>query len=173
MRLFAYNKPIGDEIDVRDISVIFPAQPGEEARTEELKAYPVSKLEKEGGGLVIFTDDESQVENLKARLDACEMEYHVDTDGNLNYRVIQAIRAGIELEDGSMSPACRISWTEANAFVINIKPCSDAFLRDITKAAGYNVTLLKKYRAANLKIKKVALGTYEEYSEDEVKAFLA
>ena len=159
MKLYAYNKPAGEV--------------AAEAEIEGVKVYPASELDKDARGLVIYTDDAACVETIKAKAAAGEMEFHVDTDGRLNTPIIQAIRAGVTLADGSTSPSCRISWTEANAFVISIKPNAKPLLDEICKAFDLKVTLIKKFRVDNLKIKKVALGEFEEYSDEETAAFLA
>ena len=159
MKLYAYNKPAGEV--------------AAEAEIEGVKVYPASELDKDARGLVIYTDDAACVETIKAKAAAGEMEFHVDTDRHLNYKIIQAIRAGVELADGTKSPECVISWTEANAFVINIRPCKKPLLDEIVKTFGCSITLIKKYRVDNLKIKKVALGAFAEYSEEEAAAFLA
>ena len=166
MKLYAYNKPIGTIAAAGEVAAI-PA--GAEAvegvfPTENVTLYPVSELAEDSKGLVIMTDDASQVEALKVKLADCEMEFHVDVDHPFNTPVIQKIRA---------DHACKISWTEADGTVISIKPCSEQILKSIMAGEGYNVRLLKKYRVANLKIKKVALGAYAEYTEAEVAAFLA
>ena len=159
MKLYAYNKPVGEE--------------AKEAEVNGVKVYPASTLDKDARGLVIYTDDAACVDAIKAKAAAGEMEFHVDTDGRLNTQIIQAIRAGVKLANGNTSPACRISWTEANAFQINIKPNAKPLLDDICAAFGLNVTLIKKFRVDNLKIKKVALGEFEEYSDEEAAAFMA
>ena len=155
MKLYAYNKPVGEEVCEKEL--------------EGAKLYPASSLDKDARGLVIYTDDASSVDKIAAKAAEGEMEFHVDTDTHLNTKAIQTIRAGI---DGVSAP-CRISWTEANAFILNLKPCKKPLIDDICAAIGCKVTLIKKLRVDNLKIKKVALGAFEEYSEEEANGFLA
>ena len=160
MRLFAYNKPKGEEA----VEAVYKNP----ETGDEVKVYPASKMAPDDQGLVIYTDDASQVEAVKAIADEAEMECHVDADKHLNVPIIHQIRTGID----GVSPACRVSWTEANAVVINLKPCRRKELDAIFANFDCKVELVKRYRVANLKIKKTPLGEFEEYSEDEVKAFL-
>ena len=160
MKLYAYNKPVGEELANKEL--------------DGVKLYPISRLDKEDRGLVVYTDDAAQCEALNAKTAAAEMEFHVDTDRKLNYQIIQSIRAGLDINKGKfVTPACTISWTESNAFVISMKPCSKTIIDGICAAFDCKLALLKQYRIENLKIKKVALGAFEEYSEEEVNAFLA
>lgn len=155
MKLYAYNKPAGEI--------------AAEAEADGVKLYPASTLDKDAQGLVIYTDDAACAEAVSARTAAGEMEFHVDTDSKLDYKAIQKIRAGI---DGVCDP-CYISWTEANAFVIKLKPCKKPLIDNIVEAIGAKVTLIKKYRVDNLKIKKVAPGAFEAYSDEETATFMA
>lgn len=154
MRLFVYNKPKDEE----EAEAVF----------EGVKIFPASKMAAPDQGLVIYTDDESQVEAIKAIAGEGEIECHVEADGALNVPVIHAIRAGFD----GVSPACKVSWTEANAVVLSLKPCRRKTLDAIFSSFDRKVTLVKRYRINNLKIKKTPLGEFEEYSEEEVKAFL-
>ncbi len=155
MKLYAYNKPQGAE--------------AAEAELDGVKLYPASTLDKDALGLVIYTDDAACVETIAQKAAAAEMEFHVDTDSKLDYKIIQKIRAGIE----GVNEPCYISWTESNAFVIKLQPCKKPLIDNIVEAVGAKVTLIKKYRVGNLKIKKVAAGAFEEYSEEETAAFMA
>ena len=165
MKLYAYNKPVGEETAEK----LFTPEGG-----AEVKLYPVAPLSKDGArGLVVYTDDASKAAELSEKLAGSEMEYHVWVKDHLSVPIIQAVRAGVELPDGSKSQPCRISWTEADGYVINYKPCTEQFLEELSKAMGTECKELKRFRVANLKVKKVPLGGFEEYSEAEVEAFLA
>ena len=155
MKLFAYNKPAGEEVAVKE--------------SDGITLYPASTLDKDAQGLVIYTDDAACADAVSAKAAEALMEFHVDTDTKLDYRIIQNIRAGLP----GISDPCYISWTEANAFVIRLKACKKPLIDDIVASFGGKVTLIKKYAVGNLKIKKVAKGAFEEYSEEETQSFLA
>ena len=140
----------------------------EGACTERI--YPVGRLDKNGLGLLLFTNDGDLTKQLTHPSYLKKKIYQVTLDKPLARADMDRIAEGITLEDGEIF-ADEISYVKENKQEIGIEIHSgrNRIVRRIFEFLGYTVTKLDRVYYAGLTKKNLKRGAWRFLSREEVE----
>ena len=153
---YMLNKPKGflstvsDEFGRKTVMSLVPAQAG---------LHPVGRLDKDSEGLLLISNDGDLSLKMTHPRYGHEKEYWVENkEGRLSKKALEALRNGVELEDG---------WARAHSIraieggcVIVLTEGRKRQVRRMMSAVGYNVIKLERRRIAQLRLGKLKKGKY-------------
>ena len=141
----------------------------------------MGRLELNTAGLLLFTNDGELANRLMHPSAEIEREYWVRVAGEVNEDTLQALRNGLELEDGfacfdDVQPlqALHEDDTQYNRyFSVVLKEGRNREVRRLWEAVGCQVSRLKRIRFGNLWLpKNLAVGRWRPLTAGEVNALL-
>ena len=157
----------------RTVHDLMPA----EARGARL--FPVGRLDVGSEGLVLMTNDGELAHALLHPSREVDKEYRVRVRGALDARVLEQLRAGIELDDGPMRPA-HVSAAQYDAarneseVVLVLREGRKREIRRAFDALGHRVVRLVRERIGPLLLARLPLGAARRLGPrevDELRAF--
>lgn len=162
----AYNKPKG--------IVTHSAQEGE----QEIKTavaikdvFPIGRLDKESGGLIILTNDGRITERLLGPNHLHEKEYLVKTKEKLRSSFKEKAEAGVKIEK-EKTGKCKIEIINDRLFKIILTEGKKHQIRRMCVALFQEVADLKRVRIMNIKLDKLKSGEYRKIEGEELQTFL-
>ena len=162
----AYNKPKG--------IVTHSAQEGE----QEIKTavaikdvFPIGRLDKESGGLIILTNDGRITERLLGPNHLHEKEYLVKTKEKLRSSFKEKAEAGGKIEK-EKTGKCKIEIINDRLFKIILTEGKKHQIRRMCVALFQEVADLKRVRIMNIKLDKLKSGEYRKIEGEELQTFL-
>lgn len=165
------NKPAGiisaagDERGDKTVMDIIPAKYG------NTRLYPVGRLDKESTGLILLTNDGDLTYRLTHPKFEQEKEYLLRVEGRLKPEEKEALKQGLQLEDGRTAPAkVREIRLQPFNYSVTIHEGRKRQVRRMFARLGYRVLDLKRIRLGNLNIGTLAEGQVRELTPPEVKA---
>ncbi len=167
----AYNKakgvvstnPQGDEKDIM--------QSVREGLPNDVKIFPIGRLDKESHGLIILTSDGRITDRLLNPIYDHEKEYIVEVDRNFTPGFLRNMEEGVPLSDGITKKAT-LKKIDDNIFSIILTEGRNRQIRRMTEKLGYTVRDLQRVRVQNIELNKLPVGTWREITGDERDAFL-
>ncbi|MGA0555941.1 pseudouridine synthase [Larkinella sp. VNQ87] len=133
------------------------------------RIYPVGRLDRNTTGLLLLTNDGELVEKLTHPSNEIKKVYQVELDKPITNEHFEAIRDGIELEDGPIKPDdLGIVTPDAQVVGIEIHSGRNRIVRRIFEHFGYEVTKLDRTVYAGLTKKDLPRGTWRYLDEKEV-----
>ena len=141
----------------------------------------IGRLDLNTAGLLLFTNDGELANRLMHPSAEIEREYWVRVAGEVNEDTLQALRNGLELEDGfacfdDVQPlqALHEDDTQYNRyFSVVLKEGRNREVRRLWEAVGCQVSRLKRIRFGNLWLpKNLAAGGWRPLTAGEVNALL-
>ncbi len=140
--------------------------------------YPAGRLDRDSEGLVILTDDGRLQRKIADPRQKMTKTYWVQVEGQLSDEAVEAMRQGLELNDGPTRPArARIipepaglwprdppiryrksiptSWLE-----LTLSEGRNRQVRRMTASVGHPTLRLVRYRVGSWTIDGLALGTH-------------
>ncbi len=169
----AYNKPIGvltnkDSASGRDIlsTTKFKNTDG-----DEIKVFPVGRLDKDSHGLILMTNDGRVTDKLLSPRFLHEKEYIVVADKPFNDFFLSKMANGIRI-DGSVTRKAQTERLSPNKFSIVLTEGKKRQIRRMCEALHYDVMDLERVRIMNIKLGKLKSGEYRHLNKDERKDLL-
>ena len=159
------NKPAGvvtTASDPRGRSTVVDLVPGEP------RVVPVGRLDFDTTGALLLTNDGPLAHRLAHPRYAVEKTYVVDVEGTPSDPVLQALRDGVELEDGRTAPA-RVRRLRGGALELTIHEGRNRQVRRMLEAVGHPVTRLHRSVYAGLKLEGLEPGAWRELEPSEVE----
>ncbi|MFC5410550.1 pseudouridine synthase [Larkinella bovis] len=133
------------------------------------RIYPVGRLDRNTTGLLLLTNDGELVEKLTHPSNEIRKVYQVELDKPITNEHFEAIRDGIELEDGPIKPDdLGIVTPDAQVVGIEIHSGRNRIVRRIFEHFGYEVTKLDRTVYAGLTKKELPRGSWRYLDEKEV-----
>jgi 23S rRNA pseudouridine2604 synthase len=163
---FAYNKPMG--------LVTLATTKGEKdiVSSLELKdVFPVGRLDKASHGLIILTSDGRVTDRLLNPKHEHEKEYVVSTVQKLRSSFKEKMEAGVEIDDYVTKPS-KVKILDDNKFSITLYEGKHHQIRRMCSALFAEVKDLKRTRIMNIKLDKLAPGSYRKIEGAELENFL-
>ena len=179
-QILMYHKPPG-EICTRDDPDGRPTVFRHLPKLRQGRWVSVGRLDLNTAGLLLFTNDGALANRLMHPSAEIEREYWVRVAGEVNEDTLQALRNGIELEDGfarfdDVQPlqALHEDDTQYNRyFSVVLKEGRNREVRRLWEAVGCQVSRLKRIRFGNLWLpKNLAVGRWRPLTAGEVNALL-
>jgi 23S rRNA pseudouridine2605 synthase len=134
------------------------------------RMFPVGRLDRNTTGVLILTNDGDLAQKLTHPSYEIKKIYEVTLDKPVTKADMEAIAAGVTLEDGFIA-ADAVSYVGKEREVIGIEIHSgrNRIVRRIFEHLGYDVRHLDRVMFANLTKKNVDRGKWRFLSEKEVR----
>ncbi|MCX6219326.1 pseudouridine synthase [Spirosoma sp.] len=135
----------------------------------KFRMYPVGRLDRNTTGLLLITNDGELADKLTHPSNNIRKIYQVELDKPITDEHFEAIKKGIELEDGPIKPDA-ISIVTPDAYVVGIEIHSgrNRIVRRIFESFGYEVTKLDRTTYAGLTKKELPRGKWRFLDPKEV-----
>jgi 23S rRNA pseudouridine2605 synthase len=169
-RYVLLNKPKGyitttdDPADRRTVMMLV-----ENACKERI--YPVGRLDRNTLGLLLFTNDGDLAKKLTHPASKVRKLYHVQTDQPVRPADLEAIAAGIQLDDGVIKPDA-VEYVgdgkDKKDIGIELHSGKNRIVRRIFESLGYSVTKLDRVFFAGLTKKDLPRGRWRHLTTEEI-----
>lgn len=136
------------------------------------RVYPVGRLDLESEGLLILTNDGELANLLTHPVHGVEKTYLVEVTGRLDQGAVQALRRGIELDDGLTAPARArlVGRIEGRKLLeLGIREGRNRQVRRMVEAVGGKVARLVRTRIGSLTDKSLKPGKSRSLRPAEVR----
>jgi len=168
--VYAVNKPAGVVSTARDpqgrptVVSLVPAG---------VRLYPVGRLDIDTTGLILLTNDGELAHRLTHPSFEIEKTYRVVVERPpVREATLNALREGVELEDGLTAPA-RVTRILADTLEIAIHEGRKRQVKRMCETVGHPVKRLQRVAFGPLTLGELKPGKYRRLSEDEVRQLLA
>lgn len=140
------------------------------------KPFPVGRLDKDTEGLLLLTNDGAFNHALMSPKKHVEKTYYAEVTGVLTQEDVEAIAAGVTLEDGYQAKPGKLvilSTTETDSTLeLTITEGKFHQVKRMMLALGKEVTFLKRRSIGRLELDPtLELGDYRELTPDELSLF--
>ena len=140
------------------------------------KPFPVGRLDKDTEGLLLLTNDGAFNHALMSPKKHVEKTYYAEVTGVLTQEDVEAIAAGVTLEDGYQAKPGKLvtlSTTETDSTLeLTITEGKFHQVKRMMLALGKEVTFLKRRSIGRLELDPaLALGDYRELTQEELSLF--
>ena len=164
--VYAVNKPRGvvsTAADTHGRPTVVGLIPGEARRL-----YPVGRLDADTTGLLLLTNDGELANLLTHPRYGVEKVYRARVTPNLRRSSLDALRAGVRLDDG---PARAVRVREVSAAVLEIALTEGRKrqVRRMLEAVGHRVTELERIRFGPLRLGSLQPGSHRRLRPEEVE----
>jgi 23S rRNA pseudouridine2605 synthase len=133
----------------------------------------VGRLDIDTTGLILLTNQGELAHRLTHPSFEVEKTYRAVVSGPaLHERTLQALRDGIELEDGRTSPA-QVRRVSADTLEITIHEGRKRQVKRMCEAVGHPVKRLERVAFGPLALGDLPRGRWRRLSDDEVAALMA
>lgn len=167
-RYLLLNKPFGYVTSMED--------PHETKLVSELiktkeRVYPVGRLDKWTGGMLILTNDGDFANKIMHPSNEIEKTYYVKVERQFRNSDIFALRKGIRLEDKFTAPA-KVKQLSPNEIEITIHEGMNRIVRRMMEALGNEVLVLIRIRIGKLELGQLKPGYYRNLEERDREKLL-
>jgi 23S rRNA pseudouridine2605 synthase len=167
--VYALNKPAGVVSTARDpqgrptVVTMVP-------QTERL--YPVGRLDIDTTGLILLTNEGDLAHRLTHPSFEVEKTYRAVVSGPpVREPELQALRDGVELDDGRTAPA-RVKRVSADTIEITIHEGRKRQVKRMCEAVGHPVKRLERVAFGPLALGELPRGRWRKLSAGEVQALM-
>lgn len=180
----AYNKPRG---------VVCTMEPGqrtslhyvlerERKRLNNVRVFPVGRLDKDSSGLVLLTNDGRVSDALLDPSRKAEKEYDVDVDREVNEDDARRLAEGVVItttqqrgmeETTAATQPCRVTKIGERSLRFVLKEGRNRQIRKMCEALTYDVRVLHRTRIDELRLGELERGGLRPLDEDELRALSA
>jgi len=168
--VYALNKPRGVVSTARDthgrptVVSLVPSR---------LRLYPVGRLDADGTGLILLTNDGELANRLMHPRYEVDKTYRVVVGGGpVGRRELESLRSGVKLEDGMTAPA-RVRRIAPDTLELTIHEGRNRQIKRMCEHVGHRVKSLQRIRFGALSLGDLRLGSYRRLTAAEVKALSA
>jgi 23S rRNA pseudouridine2605 synthase len=134
------------------------------------RLYPVGRLDADTTGLILLTNDGELANRLTHPRYGVPKTYRV-TVANPPVRApaLEALEAGVELEDGPTAPA-RVRRIAPDRFEVTIREGRKRQVRRMTEAVGHRVRALERVQLGPLRLGTLGPGEHRRLRVPEIEA---
>jgi 23S rRNA pseudouridine2605 synthase len=165
--VYAVNKPIGVVSTARDTHgrpTVVSLVP------EEVRLYPVGRLDIDSSGLILLTNDGALAHQLTHPRFEVVKTYVVEVArAPVGDRALRALRTGVRLTDGLTAPA-GVRRLAADRLQVTLHEGRNRQVRRMCAAVGHPVRALERVGFGPLRLGRLAPGDHRRLSEAEVAA---
>jgi 23S rRNA pseudouridine2605 synthase len=165
--VYAVNKPAGVVSTAKDThgrpTVV-------ELVPSARRLYPVGRLDADTTGLILLTDDGELANRLMHPRYEVPKTYRAKVlRGPVGARALDALRTGVELDDGRTAPA-KVSQPRPGVLELTIHEGRKRQVRRMCDAVGHPVTALERVAFGPLRLGRLQPGGHRRLSAAEVDA---
>jgi 23S rRNA pseudouridine2605 synthase len=133
-----------------------------------LRLYPVGRLDADSSGLILLTNDGELANRLTHPRFEVQKTYRAKLRGApISQRVVNDLRAGVELEDGRTAPAL-VRRVGDDVIELTIHEGRNRQVRRMCQAVGHPVLELVRTRFGTLALDGLAPGAHRRLTAAEV-----
>jgi 23S rRNA pseudouridine2605 synthase len=139
--------------------------------SHETRVVPVGRLDVDTTGALLLTNDGELANRLAHPSFGVAKVYDVDLEGSPSPDALEALRRGIDLEDGRTAPAeARIvrRGTRVTRIELTLHEGRKHQVKRMCEAVGHSVRHLHRRRYAGLRLIGLQPGQWRELTEEEV-----
>jgi 23S rRNA pseudouridine2605 synthase len=169
--IFAVNKPVGVLSTARDthgrrtVVDLVPAR--------GLRLYPVGRLDADSSGLILLTNDGELANRLTHPRYEVPKTYRAKLGGGpVADRTLDALRRGVELDDGPSAPA-RVRRLRGSTIELTIHEGRNRQVRRMCEAVGHPVLELQRTGFGPLRLGSLKDGAHRRLSSAEAERLRA
>ncbi len=155
------NEPTRNDVTIRDLL----------PKNLQGKIYPVGRLDKDSGGLLLLTNDGPLSFRLTHPKFDHEKEYEVTVAGEIKNGALKKLEEGVMI-DGSKTKPAIIKRLAPNTFLITLTEGRNRQIRRMSQKVGSPVDKLTRVRIMTLQDANLKPGEVRVLSKDEVKKLL-
>lgn len=135
----------------------------------ERRLYPVGRLDADTTGLILLTNDGDLAERLTHPRYGVPRTYRATvTPADVGEEALQALREGVELEDGRTAPAA-VQLCGRGRLELTLREGRNRQVRRMLEAVGHRVTALERVAFGALELGELEPGQSRRLSNDEVE----
>jgi 23S rRNA pseudouridine2605 synthase len=165
--VYAINKPLGVLSTASD-PYDRPTVVGLLGKRDGRRLYPVGRLDADSTGLILLTNDGELANRLTHPRFRVAKTYRVRVGGGpVRQRALQALREGVELEDGRTA-AAQVRALGRDELEITIHEGRNRQVRRMCEAVGHRVVSLERIAFGPLRLGELKPGACRRLSEVEV-----
>ncbi|MCK5774732.1 MAG: rRNA pseudouridine synthase [Bacteroidales bacterium] len=139
------------------------------SKAVEERIYPVGRLDRNTTGLLLFTNDGEMAKKLTHPSHNIKKIYQVSLDQNLSEEDFNAIKEGIELDDGFIKPDTLAFIDESTKEIgVEIHSGRNRIVRRIFEHFGYKVLKLDRVKFGGLTKKNLPRSKWRFLSPAEI-----
>jgi 23S rRNA pseudouridine2605 synthase len=138
-----------------------------------VRVVPVGRLDVNTTGAILLTNDGRLAHRLAHPRYGVPKVYEVDVEGSPAPAAIDALRGGVELEDGRTAPAkVRVVRrdTRLSRLEVTLHEGRNRQVRRMCEAVGHPARRLRRTRYAGLDLSGLAAGEWRELTSAEIAA---
>jgi 23S rRNA pseudouridine2605 synthase len=169
--IFALNKPVGVVSSARDThgrTTVIDLVP-----SDGLRLYPVGRLDVDTSGLILLTTDGEMANRLTHPSFEVPKTYVARLAGGpVADGAIEALRRGVELEDGPSAPA-RVRRLGQGTIELTIREGRNRQVRRMCAAVGHRVIALERVAFGPLRLRGLGEGEHRRLTEAEGRSLRA
>lgn len=135
------------------------------------RIYPVGRLDKDSSGLLLLTNDGPLHHRLSHPSFDHEKEYVVDVAKHLPEGALRKMAEGLTVLGKKTRPA-KITRLSPTSFRIVLKEGRNRQIRRMVAKVGNRVLRLRRTRIANIRLGRLAEGTWRHLTKEEKKRLL-
>jgi 23S rRNA pseudouridine2604 synthase len=132
------------------------------------RIFPIGRLDKDSEGLIFLTNDGNIVNKILRAGNNHEKEYIVTVNKKIDDDFIEKMGNGVPILD-TITKKCKVTRINQNTFNIILTQGLNRQIRRMCEQLGYEVTQLKRIRIMNISLGKMAVGTWRDLTEEEMK----
>lgn len=133
------------------------------------RIYPVGRLDRNTSGLLLFTNDGDLAKKLAHPSHLVKKIYYVELNKPLRNEDLAKIKAGLELQDGPVTPDdIQIVTPDSIGIGIEIHVGRNRIVRRIFEYLGYDVVKLDRVMYGGLTKKDLARGNWRHLTKSEI-----
>lgn len=165
--VYAVNKPRGvvsTAADTHGRPTVVELIPGEARRL-----YPVGRLDTDSTGLLLLTNDGELANLLTHPRYEVEKVYRARVKPDVRPRALEALKAGVALDDG-FARAARVRQVSGAVLEIVLTEGRKRQVRRMCEAVGHRVVDLERVRFGPLRLGSLAPGSHRRLRPEEIEA---
>jgi len=130
------------------------------------RVYPIGRLDKNSTGLLILTNDGRLHHRLAHPSFDHEKEYEVTVANPIPDNILRSMEKGMPINGSTTRPA-KIKKISSKRFRIVLKEGKNRQIRRMVRQEGNQVVRLKRIRISNIRLGRLAEGTWRHLTERE------
>lgn len=135
---------------------------------EEVRVYPIGRLDMYTEGLLLLTNDGEFSNKLMHPRNKIEKTYIVITDTNVTDKQLENLRSGVDIGDYITKPA-KARKISKDKIEIIISEGKNRQVRRMCESVNINLLNLKRVQVGNIKLENLQSGKYRYLTEEEIK----
>ena len=165
LKYYLLNKPAGIVSTAKDQ---FGRKSVVDFFDQDLRLYPVGRLDYDSRGLLIITNDGDLTYRLTHPKHNIDKTYIVNTDRDLSDEQMTEFKNGVDIGD-FITSSCNIEKLSQKSYKVIISEGRNRQIRRMFSAFGITVTDLQRVAIGDLRIESIKEGQFEELKPEQIE----